>query len=141
MKHAGLYLLLVLAITACATPRPVLYPNSRYEEVGKDAAERDIDRCIALAKQFKANPPRQGAEGVGGDVVENTAVGAATGAAAGAVVGNAGRGAGIGAAGGAASSIVRGIFRGARRTQPYGAFHLFVERCLEQEGYEPIGWN
>ncbi len=59
----------------------------------------------------------------------------------GAVVGNAGRGAGAGATGGAAGSLVRGIFRGARERNNETAFHLFVERCLDERGYELLGWT
>ena len=141
LTHTGLHLFLALAITACATPRPVLYPNLRYEEVGQEAAELEIDQCIALAEEFNAKPPRQAQEGAVGDVIEETAVGAATGAAVGAVVGNVGRGAAVGAAGGAARTTVRGIFRGPRRKQAYSAFHQFVERCLERRGYELVDWN
>ncbi len=133
--------LLSLAFAACAGPRPILYPNTTYEEAGKRGAERDVDECVALAKEFEARPPIQPQEGLGGDVLEDATVGAATGAAVGAVVGNAGRGAGAGAAGGAARSLVRGIFRGTRDRSGETAFHPFVERCLEERGYELVGWR
>jgi hypothetical protein len=133
--------LLAVTAVACATPRPILYPNQQYREVGEQQMERDVEECITLAKEFDASPPRQTQEGVGGDVVEGATVGAATGAAVGAVVGNVGRGAGAGAAGGAARSLVRGIFRGPEDESPYTAFHSFVERCLEDRGYEVVGWS
>ena len=132
----ALLALLVLAAAACSTPRPVLYPNLKYAEAGDVAAQADIDRCVALAKEFDANPPSQPGEGVTTDVLESATIGAATGGAVGAVVGNAGRGAGAGAAGGAAGSLVRAIFRGARERDGETTFHVFVERCLEEQGYE-----
>ena len=137
----ALLALLVLAVAACSTPRPVLYPNLRYAEAGEAGAQADIDECVALAKEFEANPPSQPGEGVTTDVLEGATIGAATGVAVGAVVGNAGRGAGAGAAGGAAGSLVRAIFRGARERNDETTFHVFVERCLEERGYELLGWT
>lgn len=66
------------------------------------------------------------------------AVGGAAGAAVGAVFGNAGRGAAAGAAGGAAGALTRGIIHSG---QPDPVFRRFVEKCLREKGYEPIGWK
>ncbi len=53
MHHSrALLALLVLAVGACSTPRPVLYPNLKYAETGQEAAQVDIDECVALAKEF-----------------------------------------------------------------------------------------
>ncbi len=133
--------LLVLVVAACSTPRPVLYPNLTYAEAGEEGAQADISDCVALAKDFEANPPSQPGEGVTTDVLESATIGAVTGGAVGAVLGNAGRGAGAGAAGGAAGSLVRAIFRGPRERNNETTFHLFVERCLEERGYELLGWS
>ncbi len=133
--------LLTLLAAACAAPRPVLYPNPTYAEVGERTAQRDVDECIELAGEFDASPTVRLPEGVTGDVLESATVGAATGGAVGAVVGNAGRGAGAGAAGGVARSLVRGLFRSTRVRSPDTAFHLFVERCLQDRGYELVGWS
>ena len=141
LPRTGLTLCLALWLTACSTPRPVLYPNPTYEEVGKETAELDIDQCVALAEDFEARPPRQVEEGVAGDVAGNAAVGAASGAAGGAVVGHAGRGAGVGAAAAAAGTLMRSIIRGGHRQPAYTAHHAFVERCLYDRGYEVVGWN
>ena len=142
MVHCrALLTLLVLAVAACSTPRPVLYPNLKHAEAGEETAQADMDECVALAKEFDASPPSQPGEGVTTDVLESATIGAATGGAVGAVVGNAGRGAGAGAAGGAAGSLVRAIFRGARERNSETTFHVFVERCLEERGYELLGWT
>lgn len=142
MTHTRVHVaLLAVSVVACATPGPILYPNEQYQVVGEPQMKRDVEECITLAKEFDANPPRQTREGVIGDAVESTTVGAVTGAAVGAVLGNVGRGAGAGAAGGAARGLVRGIFRGPAYESPYTAFHLFVERCLEDRGYEVVGWS
>ncbi len=65
-------------------------------------------------------------------------VGAATGAAVGAVYGGAGRGAAAGAAAGVVGSTASGMFR---KREPSPTFMNFVNRCLHEKGYEPIGWE
>ncbi len=60
------------------------------------------------------------------------------GGAIGAVDGSFGRGVGIGAAGGAAAGLVGGIFQA---FQPDPLYINFVNRCLNEKGYEIIGWQ
>ena len=78
----------------------------------------------------------------GGEVTRRTAeggvVGGASGAAVGAIVGNVGRGAAVGAAHGATQGLVRGLFAG---NQPSPVYRRFVEHCLRERGYQPIGWQ
>src|SRR5436309_3006240 len=66
------------------------------------------------------------------------AVGAAGGAVGGAVVGAAGSGSAIGAASGATMGLLRGLFSSPKPSQAY--MH-FVDRCLKERGYEPMGWE
>ena len=134
---------LALALGAgCASDRPVLYPNPKYQEVGPETAEYHVDTCVRLAEEFNARSGSQLPEGTAGDVVEDSTVGAATGAAVAAAVGaDVGRGAAAGAAGGAARTFVRSIFRGARAHDYDTAFHRFVEICLERQGYQLVGWS
>ncbi len=130
-----LALLACLAI-GCRAYAPVLYPNSKLEQVYQEEVDRDIAYCEATAKEYTENPSR--ARRAAGDAAEGAVVGGATGAAAGAVLGSAGRGAGAGAAAGAAGGIVRSIFRG---REPNPVYRRFVERCLGDKGYEVIGWE
>ena len=69
---------------------------------------------------------------------KGAAVGGAVGAAVGAVTGNFGRGTAAGAAGGAAGGMTRGLFEA---NEPDPVTKRFVERCLRERGYEPIGWK
>ena len=39
-----------LGLVACATKRPVLYPNAQLQQVGEVRAREEVDDCIALAK-------------------------------------------------------------------------------------------
>jgi hypothetical protein len=56
----------------------------------------------------------------------------------GAVVGHPGRGAMVGAASGATAGFLRGLFR---RAPPSNAYKQFVQRCLKERGYDPVGWE
>ncbi len=132
-------------LSSCATrPHPVLYPNAQLQRVGPEVAQRDIDECEDLAQAYVSSG------GATAKVAESAAVGAGTGAAvvgaggaaAGAVVGHAGRGAATGAAFGGAAGFMRGLFRGsARSSGPSPVYTKFVNHCLHERGYRPIGWQ
>jgi outer membrane lipoprotein SlyB len=140
MHHHFARLMIISALIfgglACAAPRPILAPNGHLQEVGPDAAQRDIDECLRLAAEVDSESARSR------QIAGHTAVGAATGAAAGsvagAIAGNAGLGAAAGAAGGATGGLLRGLFR-ARDLEP--AQRTYVEECLRQKGYQPLGWH
>jgi len=126
----------LLLLVACSQKRPVLYPNYHLQQVGDETAQTEIDSCIRSAKEYGTSSSS------GGKVAKSTAgggaVGAAGGAASGAVFGSVGRGAAAGAAGGAAVGCLQGLFRS---PEPDPVFRQFVERCLRDKGYEPIGWK
>jgi hypothetical protein len=130
-----------LLLTACSTAHPILYPNAHMQSVGKESAEQDIEDCRRLAETAGAE---QGS-GKGGRVATSTAVGAGAGAAAGAVggaiSGSVGRGSMIGAATGAVWGFLMGLFRASGSSQPNQAYTNFVNRCLQEKGYEVTGWQ
>jgi outer membrane lipoprotein SlyB len=131
-------LVIALAVGGCASPRPVLYPNEHFNAVGAAAAERDIASCMALAESAGADaagrdPGQAAARTAGG-----AAVGAASGAVGGAVGGSAGSGAAIGAATGATAGLLHWLFSKPNRSP---AFENFVNRCLQERGYQPVGWD
>jgi outer membrane lipoprotein SlyB len=127
---------LVLATGSCASQRPVLYPNAHLKHVGKEAARADTDECIQLAIDYGAKED-SGAR-VATDTAKGAAVGGAGGAAVGAVRGNAGLGAAAGAAGGGAVSMTRSVLNSGN---PGPVFKKFVDQCLRDKGYQPIGWR
>lgn len=109
---------------------------------GKEIAAQDIEACRQLAEAAGAEE----GSGKAGRVATGTAVGAGVGAASGAVggaiVGAAGRGSMIGAASGAVWGLLTGLFYaivGPR--QPDQAYTNFVNRCLQEKGYEVTGWQ
>ena len=127
---------LVLALAACARQRPVLYPNAHLKYVGKQIAEADTEECIQMAIDYGAREDRGGR--VAKDTAKGAAVGGAAGTAVGAVTGNVGRGAAAGAAGGGAASMTRSMLNSGK---PDAVFKRFVEQCLRDKGYQPIGWR
>jgi len=127
---------MLLALAGCATQRPVLYPNAKYDRVGPEIAQRDVDDCIRLAEQHGVSP--SGGEKVVRSGAEGAAVGGAGGAAAGAVRGHAGESAAVGAAFGAAAAATRGAIHSG---EPGSVYKGFVQRCLREKGYDVIGWK
>ena len=138
MNKLLLFLSILFILAGCAGPQPILYPNEHFRAVGPEAADRDVAECRELAKAAGTKAGR----GRTARTVESSVVGAGLGAASGAVggaaVGVPGRGAAFGAASGATGGLLRGLF-GTRRPSP--AYTRFVDRCLAERGYEPIGWE
>lgn len=131
------YLLVILLVLAgCAAKHgPVLYPNEHLKKAGDVQAQKDIDDCSRTADSYiKQNP---GAK-VAGSTALGGAGGAAVGTAAGAVTGSIGRGAAVGAVTGATIGLFRGIVKS---SQPSPVYKNFVNRCLKEKGYDPIGWE
>jgi len=130
-----------VVIVGCAATRPVLYQNAKYQQVGRDGADRDIAECRELADHAGATP----GAGKAGQVARDTGVGAAGGAAAGAVGGAIAGSPGVGAAAGAASGAVWGLFSSMfgwmRPSQPSEAHVNYVNLCLADRGYQVAGWQ
>jgi len=114
----------------------VLYPNPTLERVGVEAAQADVDWCLARAKEAI---PSTEAQEIARDTAGNAGAGAAAGAAAGAI---SGAGAGTGAATGAATAATFGFVRRLfQRRGPDPVQQRYAERCLAERGYDVIGWR
>ena len=127
----------LLALGGCASSQsPVLYPNAKLKQVGREQASRDIEECRKFADDYVQSTAAK-------DVAKGAAVGGAAGAAIGAVGGAvSGRGAGTGAAVGAATGATAGAVHGAaKQTEPSPVYKRYVDRCLGERGYEVIGWQ
>ena len=124
----------IMLLMGCAGG-PVLYPNAHLKEVGEAQAQKDVAECEVLADQYVKSD-------AGIEAAKSTAIGGAGGAvvggAVGAVTGSLGRGIGIGAAAGAASGLAHGIVKA---SEPSSTFKNFMVRCLQERGYEVIGWE
>ena len=126
------------SLAACATQKPVLYPNDHFKAVGRQQADADAAQCMTDAQAYVAGNDKT-ARKVGGSAAKGAVVGAAVGAAVSAVLGGSvGRAAGAGAAGGGTAGAIDGSF-GAGTPDP--AYKGYVERCLRDKGYDVIGWK
>jgi outer membrane lipoprotein SlyB len=131
----SLVLMGVLAVVGCASAGgPVLYPNAHFSAVGRAQADADIAECRRLAEVAGASV----GSGQGEQAARSGVVGGATGAAGGAILGRPGTGAAVGAATGATAGFMRSLFK---RSGPSQAYRGFVDRCLRERGYDPVGWE
>lgn len=137
-RRTGLVVVAVLALAGCAGPRPILYPNDHFKKVGEAGAEQDIEACREMAERAGAKPTDGKAEQAAKSTAIGAGIGAAAGAVGGAIVGAPGTGAAIGAASGSIWGLFGGLFGAKEPSQTHKAF---VNRCLVERGYEPVGWE
>ena len=131
-----------LLLVACSTAHPVLYPNAHLHSVGKEVAAQDIEDCKKLAESAGAEEGSGKAGRVATGTVVGGGVGAAAGAVGGAISGSVGRGSMVGAASGAVWGLLMGLYHViAGPSQPNQAYTNFVNRCLQEKGYEVTGWQ
>ena len=109
--------------------------------MGKDIAEQDIEACRQSAETAGAQEGSGKAGRVATGTVVGGGVGAASGAAGGAIVGAAGSGSMIGAASGAVWGLLTGLYYAFAGPPPNQAYTNFVNRCLQEKGYEVSGWQ
>ena len=134
---SSLYLLgTAFVLSACSAKQPVLYPNAHYKDVGKAQAQQDIAECRQLADN--AGVDRSTGKEIAQTAAGDAAIGAAAGAGAGVVRGDVGERTATGAAAGAAVGATRATLRSG---DPDPIYKRFVEKCLRDRGYEPIGWR
>jgi hypothetical protein len=123
-------------ITQGCSKKPVLYPNEYLKDAGREQADADIQECMKMAEEYGVQS-RQGEKAAKGTAV-GAAGGAVGGAVGGAISGNVGGGIATGAASGAAVGLFYGLFSA---SEPSAAYKSFVDKCLREKGYEPVGWE
>ncbi len=138
MTRRVLAVALLLAVIGCAGPRPILYPNPHLETVGQETADLEIAECRSLAEKAGTTPGNDKATKTAKSTVVGGGIGAATGAVGGAVSGAVGQGSIIGAAVGATAGLLQGLFSSPR---PSPAYIGYVNRCLNERGYDVVGWE
>jgi hypothetical protein len=136
-KIHSLALLTLVGCSTLTTPKtPDFYPNPKLSQTPRGQVQADVNHCLALADEYVKEPNKYA--NIAQQGLIGGAVGAGTGAVAGAITGNAGRGTGAGAAVGGILGVLRGASQMTDRTPSY---ERFVERCLQKEGYEVVGWS
>ncbi len=125
------FIIVFLLLGACAS-KPKLYPNAHYKEVGKEAADKDINQCVADADSYlESDTGKKALRGAG----TGAAIGAAAGGVLGLLSGNLVRGLAGGAAVGGAAGAASGAL------SPDQVKHNYVNQCLSDKGYRVIGWD
>lgn len=136
-----------LLLSACATSgptsasaRPVLYPNAMLNRVGDAQGQAEANACMARAQASGLSPVLASNE-VGRRAGEGAAV-AGVASAIGALISGRGsdvlRAGATGAAVGGSAGAVSGAFH---NDKPNGVYRQFVQRCLNEKGFDVIGWN
>jgi len=133
-------LALLLSVTACAGPEPVLRSNKQLQLYGKQAGQKDIEACQQQAEKAGLQPGvSRGANSASGGVlglIIGGAIGASTGLIGGAT------GVAIGAAAGGGLGLLGGVIAGAYKPlEPEPPYADAVVRCLIGKGYEVSGWQ
>ncbi len=129
MKNSWLVLLLLFG--ACAS-KPTLYPNEKLKEVGKEAAKKDVDKCIADADAYlESSEGKKIAKSAGAGAAIGATIGAIGGALTGDFGGSLVRGAAIGTGAGAVGGAL----------SPDELKQRYVNQCLADQGYRVLGWD
>ncbi len=136
------YIILIFTITlllipsyGCARKKPVLYPNAHYKQTAPEQVQNDINTCMQEAREYVGESSRGETAVKGG--VKGGLIGGAVGLGVGIVTGSPGSSAAAGAAGGSAGGAVGG----AMDDSGNAVFRKFVNKCLKEKGYDPIGWE
>ncbi len=125
-----LFIFLISACPACAE-KPVVYPNDHSKTVGQFQTDQDIEYCLKLVDDSIGKTSRAKTSVKSG--VKGGLIGGAIGLGVGIVTGSPGTAALAGTAGGAAG--------GAVQDNTDTTYRNFVEKCLIEKGYDPIGWR
>lgn len=126
-----IYVMTLFLFLSCAS-RPVLYPNSKYQVMGKERANEEIDKCIKEGDDFLESPRAKKVLASSG---RGAAVGGTVGVVSGLISGDWLKGLLSGAAIGGAAGATAGAISPDRLKQAY------VNRCLSNKGLDVIGWD
>ncbi len=124
-------LICILLLSSCAS-KPVLYPNQKLKRLGKEKSQKDVELCLAEADEYlESGKGKKMAKGAGAGAVIGGAMGAVAGIFSGDLAKGAFQGAAIGGAGGGAAGAM----------SPDEIKRAYVNQCLEEKGYQVIGWD
>ena len=148
-KFAAWPLLLVLfvVLAGCASTgpnspsaKPVLYPNATLTRVGEAQGRSEVEGCMGRAAQAGLAPDQKSNE-VGRRAGEGAATVGVASAVGALITGRSSdvlRAGAAGAAVGGSAGAVSGAFHNDKVNPVY---RQFVQRCLQEKGFDVIGWN
>ena len=133
-------IILLLTVTACAGPQPVLRSNKQLHLYGKQMAQQEIESCRRKAEEAGLRPGVHQSANAASGAVLGALLGGAVGASAGIVGGL--PGVTIGAAAGSGLGLVVGLLGGTfKPLEPEPPYADVVTSCLKGKGYEVSGWE
>ena len=142
-----LYIALLAVLAGCAatgpnspSAKPVLYPNATLTRVGESQARAETDGCMARAAQAGLTPDQKTNQ-VGRRAGEGAAAAGVASAVGALITGRSSdilRAGATGAAIGGSAGAVSGAFNNDKVNPVY---RQFVQRCLQEKGFDVIGWN
>jgi outer membrane lipoprotein SlyB len=129
-------ILLVTFLFSCVSYKPIFYKNKKFLDVGSVGANQDFENCKKEAedflKEYKSSAAWKEArrKALIGSIVGAALMGSSTETfVGGAVVGS--------LVGGVAGGLSRA---GDDRVKPDQIKNNYISRCLNQKGYDIIGW-
>ncbi|WP_027178749.1 hypothetical protein [Maridesulfovibrio bastinii] len=133
------YIVMLAAIlifsAGCAQKKPVLYHNAHYNNTSPEQRDKDINYCIEQGKTNIGESSRGKTSLKSG--IKGSVIGGAVGLGIGIITGSPGTSTAAGALGGGAGGAASGAFDDSGDA----LFRRYVNRCLQDKGYEPIGWK
>lgn len=121
----------LITLCSCAS-KPVLYPNQKLKRLGKEKGQKDIELCMSEADEYlESGKGKKIAKSAGAGAVIGSAMGAVAGIFSGDLAKGAFQGAAIGGAGGGAAGAM----------SPDEIKRSYVNQCLQDKGYQVIGWD
>lgn len=132
-------LILVLILSACISYKPIFDDNLKFKTVGEKTADSDFKLCKSQAEKYLKNYK---AKRIGNEVARKALFGGILGGVMGLIFGNTTKSLATGAVSGA---LFGGVYGGASvmaedNLKPDEIKQSFITRCLNQKGYNIIGW-
>lgn len=132
--------ILLLTLTACAGPQPILRSNKQLHINGRQVAQQEIESCQRQTEKAGMQPGTNQSANAATGAVLGVTLGGAVGASAGIVGGL--PGVAIGAAAGSAIGFTVGLLGGTfKPLEPDPPYADAVTKCLKDKGYEVSGWE
>ncbi|MBS0181182.1 MAG: hypothetical protein JSS39_02160 [Nitrospira sp.] len=131
---------LLLSLTACSGPQPILRSNKQLHLYGKQMAQQEIESCRKKVEETGLQPGVHRSANAATGAILGLTLGGAVGASAGVVGGL--PGVAIGAAAGGGLGLVVGLLGGTfKPLEPESPYADAVTNCLKEKGYEVRGWE
>ena len=131
---------LALSLSACASYRPILDENEKYDSVGETRAEADIDYCMNRADRYLAkHKSEKTKKEMGRQALKGAAVGGLIGGLGGGNLSSAAGGAIVGAGVSAGATALGASMED--KLSPDQLKKQYVRNCLNRKNYQVIGWK